>query len=109
MYIREFESFYFCKRPKFSSKFIRILLLGDERFFTTHGIIALISEIKTSYVSALSAASLLAKLIDYEKNCYAENYIKEMVKMDFKTIQLFNLEAFICHESGQKSSALKIL
>ncbi|CDW79950.1 px domain containing protein [Stylonychia lemnae] len=109
-WIRDFEDFYFKIRPKFQSKLIRLLLEGDMTI-NIQGLFYFMSEIETSFVSACSTIQLISKLIDFQKNIYADTFIKELVRIDPNNMRKYNFEGFLEKENseGYRQSALHIL
>ena len=87
-FIRDFDDFYFKLRPKFSSRLIKILLEGDIGKGIL-GLFYLISEIEESFLSACSTLKLLSKLIDFQKNIYAEYFIKELARYEPKILRKY--------------------
>lgn len=109
-FIRDFEDFYFKVRPKFSSRLIKTLLEGD----LGNGILGLfylISEIEESFLSACSTLQLLSKLIDFQKNSYADYFIKELAKFEPKILRRYSIDSFLLRDEidGYKQCALNII
>jgi len=93
-FIRDFEDFYFKVRPKFNSRLIKTLLEGD----LGNGILGLfylISEIEDSFLSACSTLQLLSKLIDFQKNSYADYFIRELAKFEPKVLRKYSIDSFL--------------
>ena len=77
-------------------------------------------EIETSFVSACTTLNLLAKLLDFQKNICsfplftildADNFVKELAKIDPKLMKKYNFEAFLDKPSldGYRTSIIIIL
>jgi hypothetical protein len=109
-FIKDFEDFYFKVRPKFSSRIIKSLLEGDLGRGIL-GLFYLISEFEDSFLSACSTLQLLSKLIDFQKNIYAEYFIKELAKFDPKVLRKYQIDNFLYRDEidGYKQCALNIL
>lgn len=75
------------------------------------GLLILMSEIDSSYVSACTTIHLISKLIDFQKNIHADNFIKELIKVEPKHMKLYKFEAFLEKQTseGHRQSALHIL
>lgn len=69
------------------------------------------SEIDSSHVSACTAIHLISKLIDFQKNIYADMFIKELIKIDPQNMRLYKFESFLekQYSEGHHQSALHIL
>ena len=100
-FIRDFEDFYFKVRPKFNSRLIKTLL----------GLFYLISEIEDSFLSACSTLQLLSKLIDFQKNSYADYFIRELAKFEPKVLLNYSFDSFLLRDEidGYKQCALNII
>jgi hypothetical protein len=103
-FIKDFEDFYFKIRPKFSSKLIKILLEGDFKN-GIQGLLFLISEVDESAVSACSTLQLVSKLMDFQKNIYADYYIREFAKVEPRVLKRYCLDSFLARD-GYKNFAL---
>lgn len=53
----------------------------------------------------------MAKLIDFQKNIYADYFIRELAKFDPKVLRKYQLETFLQRDDidGYKQSALNII
>lgn len=106
-FIKDFEDFYFKIRPKFSSKLIKVLMEGDFKN-GIQGLLFLISEIDESQVSACSTIQLVSKLMDFQKNIYADYFIKEFAKVEPRVLRRYCFDSFLSRE-GYKNCTLQIL
>jgi hypothetical protein len=75
------------------------------------GLFYLISEIEESFLSACSTLKLLSKLIDFQKNIYAEYFIKELARFEPKVLRKYQIESFLHRDDidGYKQCALNII
>ena len=105
--VKDFEDFYFKIRPKFPAKLIKILLEGDFKN-GIQGLLFLISEVEESGVSACSTLQLVSKLMDFQKNIYADYFIREFAKVDPRVLKRYCLDSFLAKE-GYKHCALQII
>lgn len=97
-YIKDFDAFYFTKRPRFSSQLIRLIIFGsqDQQQYEAQsdwtGLFGLFSQYNEFFLTASSAVQLVAKLIDYTKNVYAEAFNKELGRTNPEYLSRFCLE-----------------
>lgn len=126
----QLDSYYFKVRPKFSQTSVRLLLTGNlsqsvatqyvaqfpvlernQQSFNRHkpqGLFILMSDHKKSPLVAISAAQILQKLIDYQKNIHAESVVRELVSIEPNFLALFGIESLLKID-GARKSALQII
>jgi len=66
------------------------------------GMLPLMSEFKSSLLCAISAAQLLAKMLDFQKNLHAENVTKEFGKVSTEFLSRFQLECLLEFDGCRK-------
>lgn len=111
-YLKDFDAFYFTKRPRFSSNLVRQILFGPQDQSSLHsdwtGLFGMFSWYKDFFLTASLAVQLVAKLIDYNKNVYAESFNKELGRTHPEYLAQFCLEQMLCFDAT-KQKALVIV
>lgn len=72
------------------------------------GLMGIITWHSDSFLTASMAVQLIAKLIDYTKNNYAETYNKELGRVNPESLARYELEEMLKHDSTRQS-ALNII
>lgn len=125
--VQKFEKKIFSNKIRSISEYtMRRLFNGD----SNNGLLNLIREQKQSYLAASHVISLVAKLLDCEKNVFAKNFKKTFAEYDLATIKglkleqqiqyqmlnevndgLFIIDCYLqtCQENGQRISISDIL
>ena len=128
--LAELDQWYFAVRPKLNQYFLRQLLFGnmDTRQGTListesqellsgpprgmhnlgvvtqpQGLFLLISDHKNASLCASSAAKLLAKLLDFQKNPQAEGITRELGRVSSDFFSKFGIEELLKWDSSKKS------
>jgi hypothetical protein len=75
------------------------------------GILNFLNDKETSQVSICSISHLLSKLMDFQKNMFADNFIRELAKIEPDHLRSYGLEKVLLRKNSQsyKQSIFSII
>ena len=104
---RVIEKYLITEQNLISHELITRLLIGDS--YKLRGILHFIGSIDSDSLSSFCCLQLLHKLLDYQKNPYAENYARVFSRQEVSLIKSMKLDQHIKKSVNSKDLALPIL
>jgi hypothetical protein len=108
--LKQFENYFFDRRPVLSPESITMLLVGRGSSDANRmGLIQTCGDLKYSHIASSVSLFLLCRLLDIERNKDATQFLEVFVGIDMATLRKMQLHYHIIEEKSNREDAFMLI